>query len=100
MFEHKVVFSHSRNIASYSGANGLGVSVKRKIVVIGPDHNLMFCSQKQVSPMCESADYCQEFSIIHIVVALCQVQGLQIVPYRLEFTPIISLVQDCPQRIL
>ena len=100
MLQNKVVLGHSRDIASYSGADGLRVSVEREIVVVGPNHNLMFRPQKQVPPMHQHLYHCQEFLIIHIVVALHQVQGLQIVPYHLEFTPIISLVQDCPQHIL
>ena len=63
-------------IARYLGANGLGVSVERKIIVIGPDHDLMFRSQEQVPPMCERTDDCQKFPVIHIIVAFCRIQGL------------------------
>ena len=96
MFEHEVVLGHPRNVARYSGANGLGVSVEREIVVIGPDRDLMFCSQQQVPPMGKRADDCQEFSIVHVIIVLCGIQGLGVVPYCLEFTPIVPLVQDCP----
>ena len=58
------------------GADGLGVPVKCEVVVIGPDYNPMFCSQEQVSPMRQSTYYCQELSIVHIVIALCWIQGL------------------------
>ena len=76
MLEYDVIFGHTRNIACYPGADGLGVPVERKIVVIGPDHDSMFRSQKQVPPMCEHADDCQEFPVIDIVVALRWIQGL------------------------
>ena len=50
--------------------------------------------------MCESTDHCQEFPIVHVVIAFCQVQGLRIVSYRLEFTPIVPLIQNHSQHIL
>ena len=71
MLEYNIIFGHARNVACYSGADGLGVSVERKIIVIGPDHNLMFHSQEQVPPMREHTDDRQELSIIHIVIAFC-----------------------------
>ena len=76
MLEYKVIFSHTQNIARYPGADGLGVSVERKIVVIGPDHDSMFRSQKQVPPMCERANDCQKFPVIDVIVALRRIQGL------------------------
>ena len=96
MFEHKVVLSHPRNVARYSGANGLGVSVEREIIVIGPDHDLMFRSQQQVPPMRKRADDRQEFPIVYVIITFCGIQGLGVVPYRLEFTPIVPLIQDRP----
>ena len=92
VLKHKVVFGHLQDIVSHMEADGLGVLVKCEVVVIGPDYNLMFHSQKQVSPMRQSTYYCQELSIIHIIVALCQIQGLRVVSYRLKFTPIIPLI--------
>ena len=96
MFEHEVVLGHPRDVARYSGANGLGVSVEREIVVIGPDHDPMFCSQQQVPPMRKRADDRQEFSIVYVIIAFRGIQGLGVVSYRLEFTPIVPLIQDCP----
>ena len=73
-------------------ADGLGVPVKSEVVMIGPDYDLMFCSQKQVSPMCQSTYYCQELLIVHVVVALHRIQGLRVVSYCLEFAPIVLLI--------
>ena len=92
MFEHEVIFGHTRNIACHPGANGLGMSVECKVVVIGPDHDLMFRSQEQVSPMCERADDRQKFPVVHIVITFRWVQGLQVVSYCLEFTPVVPLI--------
>ena len=100
MFEHEVVLGHPRNVAHYLGANGLGVSVEREIIVIGSDYNLMFRSQEQVPPMRERANDRQEFSIIHVIIAFHWIQGLGVVPYRLEFSPVIPLIQDCPECVL
>jgi hypothetical protein len=100
VLEYKVIFGHTRNIARYLGADGLGVSVERKIIVIGPDHDLVFRSQQQVSPMSERPDDGQKFPVIDIVVALRWIQGLRVVSHRLEFPPIVSLIQNCSQRVL
>ena len=100
MFEHEVVLGHTRDVARYSGADGLGVSVEREIIVIGPDHNSMFRSQEQVPPMHKRADDCQEFPIIHVIIAFRWIQGLGVVPYRFEFSPVILLIQDCPECVL
>ena len=96
MFEHEVVLGHARNVACHSGANGLGVSVEHEIIVIGPDHDLVFRSQQQVPPVRKRADDRQEFSIVYIIIAFCRIQGLGVVSYCLEFTPVVLLIQDCP----
>ena len=51
MPKHKVILGYSQDIAGHLGANGLGVPVECEVIVISPDHNLMFCSQKQVPSM-------------------------------------------------
>ena len=58
MLKHEVILGHSWDIASHMGADGLGVLVRREVVVIGSDYDLMFRSQKQVSLMHQSTYYC------------------------------------------
>ena len=96
MFEYEVVLGHPRNVTCYSGADGLGVSVECEIIVIGPDQDLMFRSQQQVPPMRDRVDDRQKFSIVYVIIVFCWIQGLGVVSHRLEFTPIVPLIQDCP----
>jgi hypothetical protein len=87
-----LTLSHSWDILSHAGADGLGVLVECKVVMIGPDYDLVFRSQKQVPPMHQSTYYHQELSIVHVIVVLHWIQGLRVVSYCLEVTPIIPLI--------
>ena len=96
MMEEEVIFGQHQLPSSLSSGQLLRGSKVQKVLMISKDNHRVGIPFEKVSPCFKSADDCEEFAIIDLVIPLCWVQGLREVTARVVRPVTVGLEEYSP----
>jgi hypothetical protein len=95
-----IVVCKVTKIPCHASVDSLRLPVVLEIIVISVDNGSKGGGEEQVSPLSQTLNYCQKFSIMDIIPFLSLVQCLRVVAHWAESLFVVSLIEDGSSGIL
>src|SRR6266702_1574561 len=90
-----MVIHQSWDISGHPSIDSLWVAVIFQVLVVCEYLYFVWGSHKEVPPVFQAPQYCQEFSVVDVIVSFCCGEGFREIAYCLWLISCVSLCEDC-----